>query len=226
MSDTKIAARREAQQTVDDIAARVVGPASATDNKIVRWDLATGKLVQNSGVTIDDSNNMSGIAQISATSTTAATANAFRDTTTRPEVTTTAAIGEVAKSVNISDVASSIETDITNATVTITTSGRPVMLMLVPKASNTTFSYIRIQTFTSTGLTIGKTYIYRNGSRISGVAHEAFGDGTNNVVAVPPLLQYIDPVAAGTYTYKLRWIVNSGISFYEYSDVSLVAYEL
>jgi len=36
----------------------VVGPASATDNAITRFDLTTGKLVQNSGVTIDDSNNL------------------------------------------------------------------------------------------------------------------------------------------------------------------------
>lgn len=37
----------------------VVGPAFATDNAIVRFDLGTGKAVQNSGATIDDSNNMS-----------------------------------------------------------------------------------------------------------------------------------------------------------------------
>ena len=36
----------------------VVGPASSTDNAVVRFDGATGKLVQNSGVTIDDSGNM------------------------------------------------------------------------------------------------------------------------------------------------------------------------
>jgi hypothetical protein len=36
----------------------VVGPASATDNAIARYDLTTGKLIQNSGVTIDDSNNI------------------------------------------------------------------------------------------------------------------------------------------------------------------------
>lgn len=36
----------------------VVGPASATDNAIVRFDLTTGKLVQNSGVTVDDNNNV------------------------------------------------------------------------------------------------------------------------------------------------------------------------
>lgn len=36
----------------------VVGPASSTDNAIARFDLTTGKLIQNSGVTIDDSNNL------------------------------------------------------------------------------------------------------------------------------------------------------------------------
>lgn len=36
----------------------VVGPASATDNAVVRYDGATGKLVQNSSVFIDDSGNL------------------------------------------------------------------------------------------------------------------------------------------------------------------------
>lgn len=36
----------------------VVGPASATDNAIVRFDLTTGKLIQDSAVTIDDSGNL------------------------------------------------------------------------------------------------------------------------------------------------------------------------
>ena len=37
----------------------LVGPASATDNAVARFDTATGKLLQNSGVTIDDSGNIS-----------------------------------------------------------------------------------------------------------------------------------------------------------------------
>lgn len=45
----------------------VTGPASSTDNAIVRFDGTTGKVVQNSGVTVDDSNNVSGVAQMSAT---------------------------------------------------------------------------------------------------------------------------------------------------------------
>ena len=38
----------------------VVGPASATDNAIARYNLTTGKLIQNSVVTIDDDGNMAG----------------------------------------------------------------------------------------------------------------------------------------------------------------------
>jgi hypothetical protein len=37
----------------------VVGPASATDNAIARFDATTGKLIQNSGVVIDDSARIS-----------------------------------------------------------------------------------------------------------------------------------------------------------------------
>jgi len=47
----------------------VIGPASATDNAIARFDLTTGKLIQNSGVTIDDSNNVTGVANLAYTGT-------------------------------------------------------------------------------------------------------------------------------------------------------------
>ena len=42
----------------------VVGPASSTDNAVARYDSTTGKLLQNSGVSIDDSNNMTGLASV------------------------------------------------------------------------------------------------------------------------------------------------------------------
>jgi len=41
-----------------DLAALVTGPASATDNAIVRYDAATGKLLQDSAASIDDSGNI------------------------------------------------------------------------------------------------------------------------------------------------------------------------
>jgi hypothetical protein len=42
----------------------VVGPASATDNAVVRFDSTTGKLIQNSGVILDDSDNMTGVTSL------------------------------------------------------------------------------------------------------------------------------------------------------------------
>lgn len=36
----------------------VVGPASSTDNALARYDSTTGKLIQNSGATLDDSDNL------------------------------------------------------------------------------------------------------------------------------------------------------------------------
>lgn len=36
----------------------VVGPSSATDNAIVRFDATTGKLIQNSAITITDAGNL------------------------------------------------------------------------------------------------------------------------------------------------------------------------
>jgi hypothetical protein len=45
----------------------VVGPASATDNAVARYNLTTGKLIQNSGVIIDDSNNVTSVNTLTAT---------------------------------------------------------------------------------------------------------------------------------------------------------------
>lgn len=42
----------------------VVGPASSTDNALPRFDGATGKLIQGSGVAVDDINNVTGVASI------------------------------------------------------------------------------------------------------------------------------------------------------------------
>ncbi|HRF70690.1 MAG TPA: hypothetical protein PKV66_04600 [Candidatus Pelethenecus sp.] len=39
----------------------VVGASSSTDNNIVRFDGTTGKIIQNSGITISDTNNVTGM---------------------------------------------------------------------------------------------------------------------------------------------------------------------
>ena len=44
----------------------VVGPASATDNAVARFDLTTGKLIQNSVVIIGDTGDVTGVGALSA----------------------------------------------------------------------------------------------------------------------------------------------------------------
>lgn len=52
----------ELQGDIDTINSNaVVGPASSTDNALPRFDGTTGKLTQNSGVIVDDSNNVTGM---------------------------------------------------------------------------------------------------------------------------------------------------------------------
>jgi hypothetical protein len=52
----------------------VTGPGSATDNAVARYN-ASGKIIQNSGVLIDDSNNVTGINNIAGTLTTSSQPN-------------------------------------------------------------------------------------------------------------------------------------------------------
>jgi hypothetical protein len=98
----------------------VIGPASATDNAIVRYDGTTGKLIQNSAVTIDDSNNVSGVVQLNATTV----------DTTNIEVTNLkakdgTAAGSIADSTGIITIASSVLTtaDINGGTIDNTSIG-------------------------------------------------------------------------------------------------------
>jgi hypothetical protein len=57
-------------QTVNSTAGGgdVVGPASATDNALARFDTTTGELIQNSVAILGDSGNLSGLAAVTATS--------------------------------------------------------------------------------------------------------------------------------------------------------------
>lgn len=58
---------RTVKALIAEIATQVVGPASSTDNAVARWDGATGKLLKNSGVIIDNSNNVTGVVNLNAT---------------------------------------------------------------------------------------------------------------------------------------------------------------
>ena len=65
----------------------VVGPASATDNAITRFDLTTGKLIQNSTVILDDAGTITGVASLAATTVSVTSANAGTATITTGNLT-------------------------------------------------------------------------------------------------------------------------------------------
>lgn len=60
----------------------VAGPASATDNAITRFDGATGKLIQNSSATLDDTGapTFTGSVNVAGTSASAADIKLYEDT--------------------------------------------------------------------------------------------------------------------------------------------------
>jgi len=55
-------------QGVPGVDGEMSGPATSTDNAVPRFDGTDGATLQNSGVIIDDSNNITGVAAITATS--------------------------------------------------------------------------------------------------------------------------------------------------------------
>lgn len=57
----------DSRETINQNFAKVTeGPSSATDNAITRFNGTTGKSVQNSAVTVDDSGNMAGVGTLNS----------------------------------------------------------------------------------------------------------------------------------------------------------------
>lgn len=101
--------------------------------------------------------------------------------------------------------------DITNLTATITTTGRPVQIMCV--ASSSPESYFA--GFTSAAMSIK---ILRGASAVS--------ENQLNSQVPPSSILHYDPVAAGTYTYKLQAKTASGATAVFAANVILVIREV
>ncbi|MBA3853327.1 MAG: hypothetical protein C0503_02870 [Gemmatimonas sp.] len=84
-----------------------------TDNRLVRWDGASGNYVQNSGVTIDDSNNVTGVASLTATTLTGTLATAAQ-----PNVTSVGTLTSLTVAGSIS-AGAAIESTGTTAALTV-----------------------------------------------------------------------------------------------------------
>jgi hypothetical protein len=106
----------------------VVGPASATDNAVARFDTTTGKLIQNSAVTISDAGDVAGVASLGVANyvdfdTTPTVTNAVGRLYWNPDQTTLA----VGLTSTISaDVGQTLYARATNAEATTISKGQPV----------------------------------------------------------------------------------------------------
>jgi hypothetical protein len=122
--------------------------------------------------------------------------------------------------------ATSVIGDVTNLSVTITTTGRPVMLMC---QGNTSGGGITITSAAGATSTFGQL-IYRRDSTDLYAADYAIqaanGAGTIAYKVPPSAFAYVDAVAAGTYTYKVRAQGTNANTTIGVTNVRLVAFEL
>lgn len=140
------------------------------------------------------------------------------------------ALGQQASASVVFTTASTSYVDITNATITITTTGRPVILMVVPDGSAT--SYIGIA-LTSPAAFVGRTIaafikLVRDASDVQThvISDTAEQTASNIGLQLPANLLFFDAPGAGTYTYKLQGIVNGADELLDLFNCRLVAYEL
>lgn len=170
-------------------------------------------------------------------SMTATGANAVANTRTRATNSATVAVGGVAISVAGSGgftTTSTTMVPVTNLSVTITTAGRPVMVLLVPDSTavannGSSGSFIRADQLGSTfaqgafqlargGVGIGQVVIHLNTA--------TSGGGVSELIAQNPCFHFVDPIAAGTYTYTINAAAATGAVTMWVAYLKLMAYEL
>lgn len=136
-----------------------------------------------------------------------------------------AALGQQISTVASFSTSSTSFVNVTNLSVTITTSGRPVYLCIVPSTAGTECS-VQTQGNSTPGAFIAFNTQYRRGNTTIAdmVLGATQGSASETHSYTPP--STIDAVAAGTYTYTIRTKVSAASSTIFWSDVALMAYEL
>jgi len=164
----------------------VDGPSSATNTAIAIFDGTTGKLIKNTGVTIDGSNNVSGVVQLNAT-----TLDATNLEVTNLKAKDGTAAGSIADSTGVVTLGSSVLTTtaisggtINNTSVGATTRSTGAFTTLTSNNA-TTFTAGTASTSTTTG-----TAVITGGLGVSGRVNAANFDG---IVGA-------NTAAAGTFT--------------------------
>ena len=114
--------------------------------------------------------------------------------------------------------ASAVYVDVTNAAVTITTAGRPVILMMVPET--TVPGSLSVSTGVAGG---GANFALKEGATI--ICEFQLLANANDTAHCPSFT-FLRPVAAGTYTYKLQALTTAVTITAYVTYMKMVAYEL
>jgi hypothetical protein len=157
---------------------------------------------------------------------TAVGANAVANTRTRT-VSTTVAIGGVAISASSGNFTGNSVTaaDVTNLTVTITTGGRPVKVGLMSDGTTGNARGTLIATSTG-GFASNATFYIVRGATVISQTSLGLGTATTQLYIPGSCCDYVDNVAAGTYTYKLQYIDSNANTLVGVNYLCLYAYEL
>lgn len=127
---------------------------------------------------------------------------------------------------NINATGLSTAQDISASSVTITTTGRPVFVVLVPNDTGPTG--ISVSNTSGTGLATAAVQLKRDGTAIAGFYLQSSGSAANIAIQVPAgCIAYFDSPAAGAHTYLLR--LNSlaaGTTVFSIQNCQLVVWQL
>lgn len=141
---------------------------------------------------------------------------------------TTVAAGGVALSADVSSTASSTSlAAISGLSVTITTTGRPVIVMMTSSTSGSNAS-IGLTGPVGSPLAVSGIIEFVRGATGLGRTQMYMAGGTSNTqMLVPPSsFMVIDPVAAGTYTYIVKGAVGAAGNLLVFTFVRLMVYEM
>lgn len=172
--------------------------------------LLTALPVSTQALNITAAGNMGTITYDSiGSSMTSTGANAVAATRTRATGTSVGAGGVAisSSSGNFITTTDNTYTDVTNLSVTIVTSGRPICIRLVADGtSNNSEVFLSGTSFASNGILAGRFRLKRDSTTISNSTFAVPVDTTTGAksISILPALSYIDAVAAGTYVYKLQ----------------------
>ncbi len=192
--------------------------ATTTDSVIANFDGANADTV----VATFDAANADSIAAL----TTSAGSNDISEARTRP-TSATAGLGEIAISSSSGDatVTTTTLTDVTNLSISLATSGRPVRIVLQPDGAS---SQSAIATYDTDNLSdYDSAYLSWRllrdavtvGRGIIGSKKSIVTNAKTCFAAAPGCIEAFDDVAAGTYTYKLQISISQTTTIFGESNL-------